>query len=78
MKKRISVNELMQTEGLRGEIVQLCHSRGAGMIHGNDGYNVTFNEESLVVGPSYGELSLGLKVSPRNLFRYGREASHWH
>jgi hypothetical protein len=53
----------MQREGLRGEIVQLFHSGRTGMIHGYDGYDVTFNEESLVVGMSYSELSLGLKVS---------------
>lgn len=71
MKKRISVSELMQREGLRGEIVQLCHSRRTGMIHGYDGYDVTFNEESLVVGLSYGELSLGLKVSYGIFFATG-------
>jgi hypothetical protein len=63
MKRRIKVRELMQREGLRGEIVQLFHSGRTGMIHGYDGYDVTFNEESLVVGMSYSELSLGLKVS---------------
>src|SRR2546421_3913345 len=63
MKRRTRVRELMQREGLRGEIVQLFHSRRTGMIHGDDGHDVTFNEESLVVGLSYGELSLGLKVS---------------
>lgn len=63
MKKCVRVRELMQREGLRGEIVQLFHSRRTGMIHGDDGYVVTFNEESLVVGLSYGELSLGLKAS---------------
>jgi hypothetical protein len=50
MKRRIRVGELMQREGLRGEITQLFHSRRMGMIHGDDGYDVTFNEESLVVG----------------------------
>jgi len=63
MKRGTRVKELMQREGLRGEIVQLFHSRRTGMIHGDDGDDVTFNEESLVVGLSYGELSLGLKVS---------------
>jgi hypothetical protein len=62
MKRRIRVRELRRREGLRGEIVQLFHSRRTGVIHGDDGYDVTFNEESLVVGLSYGELSLGLKV----------------
>ena len=62
MKRRIRLTELRRREGLRGEIVQLFHSRRTGIIHGDDGYDVTFNEESLVVGLSYGELSLGLKV----------------
>jgi hypothetical protein len=41
------------------------------MIHGDDGYEVTFNEESLVVGLSYSELSLGLKVSYGIFFATG-------
>ena len=41
------------------------------MIRGYDGYDVTFNEESLVVGLSYGELSLGLKVSYGIFFATG-------
>ncbi len=71
MKRRIKVRELMQREGFRGEIVQLFHSRRTGMIHGDDGYDVTFNEESLVVGLSYGELGLGLKVSYGIFFATG-------
>jgi hypothetical protein len=72
MKRRTRVKELMQREGLRGEIVQLFHSRRTGMIRGYDGYDVTFNEESLVVGLSYGELSLGLKVSYGSFSPRGR------
>jgi len=71
MKRRIKIRELMQREGLRGEIVQLFHSGRTGMIHGYDGYDVIFNEESLVVGMSYGELSLGLKVSYGIFFATG-------
>jgi hypothetical protein len=71
MKRRIKVSELMQREGLHGEIVQLFHSQRTGMIHGDNGYDVTFNEESLVVGLSYGELSLGLKVSYGIFFATG-------
>jgi hypothetical protein len=71
MKRRTRVRELMQREGLRGEIVQLFHSGRTEMIHGCDGYDVTFNEESLVVGLSYGELSLGLKVSYGIFFATG-------
>ena len=71
MKRRIKVKELIQREGLRGEIVQLFHSQRTGMIHGDDGYDVTFNEESLAVGLSDGELSLGLKVSYGIFFATG-------
>lgn len=71
MKRRTKVRELMQREGLHGEVVQLFHSRSTGMIHGRDGYDVSFNEESLVVGLSYRELSLGLKVSYGIFFATG-------
>jgi hypothetical protein len=64
MKKRVKGRERMQREGLPGEIVELFHLRNTGMIHGrDDGYDVTFNQESLVVGLSYCELDLGLKVT---------------
>ena len=56
MRRRIKVRELMQREGLNGEVVKLLPSRSTGIIHGDDGYDVTFNEESLVVGLGYGEL----------------------
>ncbi len=72
MRRCIRVGELIQREGLRGEIMQLFHSRRTGMIRGYDGYDVTFNEESLVVGLSYGELSLGLKVSYGSFSPRGR------
>jgi hypothetical protein len=61
----------MQREGLRGEVVQLFHSRRTGMIHGYDGYDVSFNDESLVVGLSYRELSVGLKISYGIFFATG-------
>lgn len=57
------MRELMRQEGLRGEIVQLFHSQNTEIIHGDDGYDVAFSEESLVVGLCYRELGLGLKVS---------------
>lgn len=38
------------------------------MIHANDGYDVTFDEESLAVGLGYSKLSLGLGVSDGLLF----------
>lgn len=41
------------------------------MIHGDDGYDVAFNQESLVVGLGYGELSLGLRVSYGIFFATG-------
>jgi hypothetical protein len=71
MRRRMKVRELMQREGLHGEVVQLFHSRSTGMIHGDDGYDVTFNEESLVVGLGYSELSLGLRVSYGLFFATG-------
>ena len=71
MRRRVKVRELMQREGLRGEIVQLFHTRSTGIIHGDDGYDVTFNEESLVVGLGYGELGLGLRVSYGIVFAMG-------
>ena len=71
MKRRFKVRALMQREGLRGEVVELFHSRNTGLIHGDDGYLVTFNRESLVVGLSYRELSLGLKVTYGMFFAIG-------
>lgn len=71
MRRRVKVRELMQREGLRGEIVQLFHSQSTGIIHGDDGYDVTFNEESLVVGLAYRELSVGKKVSYGIFFATG-------
>lgn len=71
MKKRLKVRELMQRERLRGEIVELFHLRNTGMIHGEDGYDVAFNQESLVVGLSYRKLSLGLRVTYGIFFATG-------
>jgi hypothetical protein len=71
MKRCIRVRGLIQREGLCGKIVQLFHSRRTGMIHGYDGYDVTFNEESLVVGLNYREFSLDLKVSYGIFFATG-------
>jgi hypothetical protein len=71
MKRRIRVTELMQRADLHGEVVQLFFSRNTGTIHGEDGYDVTFNEESLVVGLSYRELGLGVKVSYGLFFATG-------
>ncbi len=71
MTSRFKVRELMQREGLNGEVVQLFHSRSTGIIHGDDGYDVTFNEESLVVGLAYRELGIGLRVSYGVFFATG-------
>lgn len=72
MRRRTKVTELIQQrEGLGGEIVELFYSRNTGMIHGDNGFDVTFNEESLVVGLSYSELSLGQKVSHGLFFATG-------
>ena len=53
----------MQSEGLKGKVLNLFPSWHTGIIHGDDGYDVTFSDDSLVVGFSYGELSVGLRVS---------------
>lgn len=63
MRRRVKVRELMQREGLSGEVVSLSHSRRAGIIHGDDGYDVTFNDQSLALGLGYGDLVVGLRVS---------------
>ncbi len=63
MKGRTKVKELMQREGLKGEVVNLFPSWHTGIIHGDDGYDVSFSEESLAVGFIYSELSAGLRVS---------------
>jgi len=44
--------------------------RNIGMIHRDDGYDVTFDQESIVVG-SYRELSLGLKATYGSFFATG-------
>jgi len=71
MRRRIKVRELMQREGLREEVIELFHSRNTGLIHGDDGYDLTFTQESLAVGLSYRQLSLGLKVSYGIFFAIG-------
>ena len=71
MKNRVKVRELMQREGLSGEVVQPFHSWRTGIIHGDDGYDVAFNAESLVVGLGYGELGIGLRVSYGIFFATG-------
>ncbi len=71
MRSRVKVREVMQREGLSGEVVTLFHSRRTGIIHGDDGYDVTFNEESLVVGLAYGEFGIGLRVSYGIFFATG-------
>jgi len=35
--------------GLRGEIVEFFHVRNIGMNHRDDAYDVTFDQESIVV-----------------------------
>src|SRR5260370_1865532 len=63
MRRGVKVRELMQREGLSGEVVTLFHSGRTGIIQGDDGYDVTFNEEALVVGLAYGDVGIGLRVS---------------
>ncbi len=71
MTGRIKVKELMQKQGLRGEVVSLFLSRHTGIIHGDDGYDVTFSDDSLVVGLAYRKLSLGMRVSYGVFFARG-------
>ena len=71
MTGRINVRQLMRREGLKGEVVSLFHSLHTGIIHGDDAYDVAFNDESLVVGFSFGELSIGLRVSYGVFFAAG-------
>ena len=59
---KVTIAELMQREGLQGEIVNLFPSRHTGIIHGDDGYDVTFSDDSLVLGFNFRELSIGLRV----------------
>ena len=61
----------MQREGLNGKVLNLFPSWHTGIIHGDDGYDVTFREDSLVAGFSYAELSVGLRVSYGILFPTG-------
>ena len=63
MRRRFKVTELMQRERLSGEVVRLLPSRTTGIIRGDDGYDVAFSDESLVVGFGYGEIAVGLRVS---------------
>jgi hypothetical protein len=71
MTGRLKVKELMQKQGLRGEVVSLFLSRHTGIIHGDDGYDVTFGDDSLVVGIAYRDLSLGMRVSYGVFFARG-------
>lgn len=71
MRRRVKVVELMQREGLSGEVVRLFPSRSTGIIHGDDGYDVAFNDESLVVGFGYAEIAVGLRVSYSIFFTAG-------
>jgi hypothetical protein len=71
MTGRIKVRELMQREGLKGEVVNLFPSWRTGIIHGDDAYDVAFDDESLVVGFGYRELAVGLRVSYGVFFAVG-------
>ena len=56
---------------MQGEILELFHLRNIGMIHRVDGYDVTFDQESFVMGLTYRELDLGLKVTCGIFFATG-------
>ena len=68
---RIRVRELAQREGLKGKVLNLFPSWHIGIIHGDDGYDVTFREDSLVVGFSYAELSVGREFLTASFFLQG-------
>ena len=67
----IKVRELMQREGLTGEVVNLFPSWHTGIIHGDDGYDVSFSDDSLAAGFTSAEFSLGLRVSYSVFFAAG-------
>jgi hypothetical protein len=71
MMRQIEVRVLMQREGLSGEVVNLFPSWHTGIIHGDDGYDVTFSDESLAVGFDYSEVFVGLRVSYGVFFAAG-------
>ncbi|HVB57569.1 MAG TPA: hypothetical protein VNE63_14260 [Candidatus Acidoferrales bacterium] len=71
MRGQIEVRVLMQREGLSGEVVNLFPSWHTGIIHGDDGYDVTFSDESLAVGFDYREVFVGLRVSYGVFFAAG-------
>jgi hypothetical protein len=71
MTGRIKVRELMRRERLMGEVVNLFPSWRTGIIHGDDGYDVTFSDDSLVMGFNYREVSVGLRVSYGVFFAAG-------
>lgn len=76
MKRRAKVRELMQ-RGVIGEVIQLFHARRTGIIRSDDGYDVTFNAESLAVGLGYGELASAYESLTGCLSRRER-SSHCH
>ena len=76
MKKRFKVRELMQRERLRGEIVEFFHLRNTGMIHGEEGYDVAFNQESLDGGTKLSRTEPRPTGYLRDLFRNGSEGSN--
>jgi len=76
MRRRVRVRELTQREGLSGAVVRLFPSGRTGIIQGDDGYGVTFNQQSLDVGLGYGDLGIGLRVSYGIFFRDRCEGSN--
>ncbi|MBI3668384.1 MAG: hypothetical protein HY237_01170 [Acidobacteria bacterium] len=63
MRGRVKVRDLMRKQDLTGEGVSLFPARNTGIIHGDEGYDVTFNDESLAVGIAYAGLCVGQRVS---------------
>ncbi len=64
----IKVADPLHREGLSGEVVKLFPSCHTGIVHGDDGYDVTFSDDSLALAFNYAQMSLGLRVSYGVLF----------
>ncbi len=67
----MKVSRLTAAEKTSGEVVNLFPRWHTGIIHGDDGYDVAFNDESLVVGIVYEELRVGQLVSYGVFFAKG-------
>jgi hypothetical protein len=74
MKYRVRITELVTDEKVSGEVANLFPRWHTGIIRGDDGYDVAFNDESLIVGMAYEELNVGRRVSYGIFFARGCKA----